>query len=117
MRRITTSLSVLLLAPIIVAHANAQDQKEVHQKPAHASTTTEKDAPKNEVELYLEEARKRGEPIYGVCLDQDCEESNANGLDFQLGKSIELPQPDYPAVAARARFRRGPGAGDTRRGR
>ncbi len=58
--------------------------------------------PKSEVDRMVEDANKRGEQIYGVCVDK-CDETNSTSPDGVEGlKAIVLPQPDYPKIAAAA---------------
>jgi TonB family C-terminal domain len=63
---------------------------------------TKTDLPKNEVEQTLDEAKKNGDKVLTVCLE-DCDNSNdliTSGIE--VGHVVELPQPEYPALAARA---------------
>ena len=58
--------------------------------------------PKNEVELMLENARKRGETIIRTCLENCDENSDANAVEnehFAKGQIVRLPKPPYPRLA------------------
>jgi TonB family protein len=58
--------------------------------------------PKNEVELVLENARKRGETIIHTCLENCDENPEANAVeneDFAKGRIVRLPKPSYPPLA------------------
>ncbi|HKY27815.1 MAG TPA: energy transducer TonB [Pyrinomonadaceae bacterium] len=79
--------------------ANAQDNQASSQKPTNTSPTNEEE-PKSEVELMLEEAKKRGELIIGTCLEK-CP-TDADGNTVVESKPLELPQPAYPPLAAAA---------------
>ena len=57
--------------------------------------------PKNEVELALDEAKKRGEPILAACLEGDCGEGRSEDHVIK-GKALALPQPAYPRIARAA---------------
>src|SRR5262249_26495622 len=50
-----------------------------------------------------DEAKKRGELIMGTCLEKCGDESNAKTAGgVEPGHTLELPQPAYPSLAARA---------------
>lgn len=51
--------------------------------------------------MALEEAKKRGELILGVCLEGDCGEGGSEDA-LLSGKALALPQPAYPAIARAA---------------
>ncbi len=103
MRQNAISLVVLCLIWLAALHAVAQDNKGSSQKTTTATATTETEQPKSEVELMLEDAKKRGEPIMGTCLEKCGENPNSKAADgVETGHALELPQPLYPPLAARA---------------
>jgi outer membrane biosynthesis protein TonB len=97
MRRILfTLIFVLLAVPQALAQTNKpQDQ----QSPTPA--TSEAEQPKNEVDRMLEDAKKRGEPVYGVCISEDCP-SAIEDVQFEKGRAIHLAKPGYPELARKA---------------
>jgi TonB family protein len=104
MRQNAISLIAFCLILPVAFHAVAQDNTGSSQKTTNASVTSETEKPKSEVELMLEDAKKRGQPIMGTCLEK-CGENpkskTANGVE--TGHALELPQPVYPPLAARVR--------------
>ena len=78
--------------------AGAQDTK---QQPSSSPAAIEGDEPKNEVDRMLEEAKKRGETIYGVCLEGCGDAKSADSVT--VGQAVELAKPVYPAIASRSR--------------
>ena len=101
MKKATLSLIVFSLICSTFWQAIAQENQGSSQKPT--TTTTDIQHPKSEVDLMLEEAKKRGEPIMGTCLEKCGEDSNATPQDdVETGHALELPQPAYPPLAARA---------------
>lgn len=73
----------------------------VPQALAQQNQTPETDKPKNAVDQMLEDAAKRGEPIIGPCIIEDCgEDAKIDGL--LNGRAIRLPKPTYPAIARAA---------------
>lgn len=57
--------------------------------------------PKNEVELALDEAKKRGELILAACFEGDCGEGRSEDQVLK-GKATALPHPAYPRIAQAA---------------
>jgi TonB family protein len=103
MKKATLPLVVFSLICSQFCQAIAQENKVSSQKPTTTSSTTDIEHPKSEVDLMLEEAKKRGEPIMGTCLEKCGEDSNAKTPDgVETGHALELPQPAYPLLAARA---------------
>ena len=92
-----TLIVVLLMAP----QAVAQVRKIPAQQPT-TPATTETEKPKNEVELMLEDAKKRGEPILGTCITEDCGDSEKIADGLEKGRALQLAKPSYPALARRA---------------
>lgn len=101
MKKATLSLTVFSLICSTFWQAIAQENQGSSQKTT--TTTTDIEHSKSEVDLMLEEAKKRGEPIMGTCLERCGEDSNAKPQDgVETGHALELPQPAYPPLAARA---------------
>lgn len=92
-----TLIIVLLLAP----QALAQVRKIPAQQPS-TPATTETEKPKNEVELMLEDAKKRGEPVLATCVKEDCGGSEKIGDGVETGRALRLAKPAYPPLARRA---------------
>ena len=94
--------TLILLSTIVLGSATspafAQESKPDPKPDQPAAGETEK--PKNEVGLKLEEAKKRGETVLTRCLE-DCDRKGVSG-DFETGHAIELPKPNYPAIARAA---------------
>lgn len=97
MRRVFLSLSALFLIWAIGLQILAQDKPA--QQPT-SSSTSETERPKNAVERALEEAKERGEVIYGVCIE-NCE-GTASAEGVEPGQALELPKPVYPPIARAA---------------
>jgi len=95
------SLIIFLFISATVVHA--QDNKASNATPATAPATAQNEKSKNAVELMLEDAQKRGETIYGTCLE-NCGESpehkSAEGLEKT--RALRLPKPVYPTIARMA---------------
>jgi len=86
----------------MVLSANAQDKDKPGNKSESTSPTAEAEQPKSEVQLMLDEAKKRGEPIMGTCLEKCADDSSGRSAEGVKGQALELPQPAYPPLAARA---------------
>ena len=68
-----------------------------------AQTSTQKsdtEQSKNEVEVALDESKKKGEEILGACLPYCAKQVISRGVI--IGRIISLPKPDYPRLAKRA---------------
>jgi TonB family protein len=103
MRQNAIPFIVFCLLSLVVLPAVAQDNNGLNQKEETQSRSTETEQPKSEVELMLEEAKKRGEPIMGTRLEKSGENSDAKTTDgVETGHALKLPQPVYPPLAARA---------------
>jgi TonB family protein len=85
------------LVLMLFNQAHTQDTK---AQRGSSPATTESDEPKNEVDRVLEEAKKRGEPVYGVCLEK-CGDTKVKGM-FEAGHAVHLSKPTYPKIAASA---------------
>lgn len=104
MRR-TTILTISLMLNCLFAWSIAaqSSQKPTNPAPAQkpAKSADEGEPEKNEVELALEEAKKRGEPILGTRLEADSGEGGSEDSVLN-GKALALPQPAYPPIARAA---------------
>ena len=101
-KTIAALANVLLVLIVCVSSAPAQEPSAPKPKADSASPATKTDLPKNEVEQTINEAEKNGDKVLTLCLE-DCENSKdliTSGVE--VGHVIELPQPEYPALAARA---------------
>ncbi|HJP94062.1 MAG TPA: energy transducer TonB [Pyrinomonadaceae bacterium] len=93
------SISSIALCLVLSAAFQLMAQEKKASTPPAAS---ESEQPKSEVELMLEDAKKHGEPILGVCV-QDCgEKSDQDIQGLEKGRALELPKPPYPAIARAA---------------
>jgi len=102
MKKPTRCLIVLFLICSAFWQVMAQENKGSSPK-STPTTTTDTEHPKSEVDLMLEEAKKLGEPIMGTCLEKCGEDANAKTPEgVETGRALELPQPAYPVLAARA---------------
>ena len=86
------TLFTLLFILLMVPQALAQESQ----------TPTETDKPKNAVDQMLEDAAKRGEPIIGTCLSEDCANDASKVDGLVNGRALRLPKPIYPAIARAA---------------
>jgi TonB family protein len=96
-------LLIFCLTSSMALSAIAQDKDKPGNKPESTSSTTDAEQPKSEVQLMLDEAKKRGEPIMGTCLEKCGDDSSGKSAEgVETGHALELPQPAYPPLAARA---------------
>lgn len=104
MRR-TTILTISLMLNCLFALSIAAQSSQTPSNPPPAqkpaTSPTEGEPEKNEVDLALEEAKKRGEPILAACLDGDCGEGRTEDQVLK-GQALALPQPAYPPIARAA---------------
>ena len=99
MRHVLFTLIILLSA----SYTLAQENKPQDPKPTTA-TETEAEKPKNEVDRMLEEAKKRGEPILGTCITDDCVNNSTDvAAGLEPGRVLMMPKPPYPNMARMAR--------------
>jgi len=95
-------LIAFCLLSATASYAVAQENNDSSQKPA-SSSSTETERPKSEVELMLEDAKKRGEPIMGTCLERCGETSGAKAKEgMETGRALQLPRPAYSLLARQA---------------
>jgi TonB family protein len=96
-KRFITMLSIALLMPLA---STAQDKKDM---PSPDSQKTG-DETKGEVDLLLEKLKKEGEPVLAIagCLEKCKDPKQLITSGVVPGQAVELPQPAYPALAARA---------------
>lgn len=101
-KTIAALANVLLVLIVCVSYAPAQEPSAPKPKSESPSPLTKTDSPKNEVEQALDEAKKNGDRVLALCLE-DCDNSkDLITSAVEVGHVIELPQPEYPALAARA---------------
>ena len=101
MRQILIVRSAFLLILLATSPGFAQETKSPEQKPAAPVATPETEPAKNEVDQALAEAKKRGEVVLGVCLE-NCDESALEDSVVIKGQARYLAKPDYPALARAA---------------
>lgn len=85
--------------------ALAQETKTTTVQGDNAQLVAANKKSKNEVELMLEDARKRGETIVRTCLENCEEDLAANAVEhegFEKGRAVRLPKPSYPRLAREA---------------
>ena len=94
--------TLILLSAMLVGFANSRAiAQESKQDPKSVpAATSESERPKTEVDKQLEELKKRGELVLSGCL-KDCEGKGVTG-DLERGRVLEMPKPDYPAIARMA---------------
>ena len=94
----TLTLLISLAVNCLFAFSIAAQSTQTPTKPASpAKPATEGGQTKNEVELALEEAKKRNEPVLTAC-DDDCGEAGKQG-EVLNGRAVSLPPPVYPPIA------------------
>ena len=96
MSRILILLSALLIWSTSSAFAQEKKPTDV----ATIKVETDPERPKSEVDRLLDEARERGEPILGTCL-QECE-GKVIDENVEVSRPLELPKPAYPPIARAA---------------
>ncbi|HXM36427.1 MAG TPA: TonB family protein [Pyrinomonadaceae bacterium] len=100
MKNLWLTLTAFLFVASLIPPSDAQ-KPTTPQEPSSASTEAEKDQPKGDVALALEELEKRGEVV--VRVDGEASAStNARGKStrrFLNSRAIKLAQPEYPAIA------------------
>ena len=104
MRRTTIfTISLMLNCLFALSMAAQTTQKPTNiassQKPAQGASEAQE--PKNEIDLALEEAKKRGETILAACLEEDCGD-NLDEKALLKGQAVSLPKPAYPPIARAA---------------
>lgn len=97
-RRSMLTISLMLNCLCALSIAAQSGQTPTNPFPAQEPAQTEE--PKNEVQLALEAAKKRGEKILAACLE-NCGD-NQNEKNLLKGKALALPQPAYPPIARAA---------------
>jgi TonB family protein len=94
------TISILIVIGFLVASTAAIQAQETKETPKQASTESKQDQ-KGEVDLAVEELKKRGEEISMACSD-DCKDKTTKTTGTLNGRAIHLEQPAYPALAAAA---------------
>lgn len=102
MNQARVSLIVFLLLGFMCVSALAQDSKPSNRKPGPVSWD-ESQEPKDQVEEHLAAAKKRGETVLGVCIENCGDLDGEMPEGFERGRPIELPKPTYPPIARAAR--------------
>lgn len=97
MREIGIMLSAVLIL-FVSTHTFAQDSPHT---PKTSSPTAQGERPKTDVDHQIEEAKKHGDMVLVRCLE-NCDEKEKIERDVEPGRALELPRPDYPAIARRA---------------
>lgn len=100
-RRSSFTLSLMLNFLCALSIAAQSGQTPTNAASAQKPSSGKSEEQKNEVELALEDAKKRGETILAACLEEDC----GDGLDEKAllkGKATALPRPAYPPIARAA---------------
>jgi TonB family protein len=88
---LTLIFTLLTFSPVV-----AQETKPQDQKPA-TPTTAESEKPKNEVDRMLDDIKKRGDKVFGACLENCSSAPITSGVEN--GKALHLPKPGYPRIA------------------
>src|SRR6476646_5266768 len=101
MRQLLITVLTLMIVWSYASAVQAQAAKGPEQKSPTPATTSDTDQP-NEVELALEEAKKKGEPVLGVCIEKCGNDPDKVIEGFEKGHAIALLKPVYPALARAA---------------
>jgi TonB family protein len=107
MRRFQVLVIAILATCLCAVTASAQStQTPDKQEPAQkAVTPADAEKTKNEVELALEEAKKRDELVLAACIEGEKCESGSEAVDGKVvlvGRVLELAKPAYPPIARAA---------------
>jgi len=100
MNRLCATLATFIFIAAISSIGAAQEPKPTPN--STASKETEKDQPKGEVDLALEELKKRDEGVLTVVGTQSPDSKDKITSGVLNGRAIELVQPAYPAIARAA---------------
>ena len=92
---LTLIFTLLTFSPVVAQETKPQDQKPTNP------TTAETEKPKNEVELMLEDSKKRGEMVLAACVE-NCDSEKAITGGVIKGKALHLAKPEYPRLARMA---------------
>ena len=92
---LTLTFTLLTFSPVVAQETKPQEQKSA------TPSTTETEKPKNEVELMLEDIKKRGDIVLGVCIE-NCDSAKVITGDVKNGKALHLAKPEYPRLARMA---------------
>ena len=100
MNRLSATLSALVFTAALASTAAAQEPKPTPN--ATTSRETETDRPKGEVDLALEELKKRKEGVLTVVGSQSPDSKDKITSGVLNGRAIELVQPSYSPLARAA---------------
>ena len=102
MKNLLATLIGILFAVSLTCDSLAQDAKESPLKTATASSESARDDSKGEVDLALEELKKKGEGVITVQSEKSDNARDKITGGVINGRAIELVQPAYPAIARAA---------------
>lgn len=92
----------ILLSVVLILFMSTQTfAQDSTQTPKTSSPTAQGERPKTEVDHQIEEAKKHGDMVLMRCLE-NCDDKEKIEGDVEGGRALELPRPDYPAIARRA---------------
>ena len=101
MRQTLITVLTLIIVSTCVATVQAQAANGTEQKSTTPATTSNTDQP-NEVEQALAEAKKKGETVLGVCIENCGNDADKVIEGFDKGHAVALPKPAYPPIARAA---------------
>ena len=84
-------VTLLTFSSVVAQENKSQDQK------SDTPTTAETEKPKNEVDRMLEDIKKRGDKVFGACLENCSSAPITSGVEN--GRALHLPKPGYPRIA------------------
>ena len=88
---------ILLTALLLLSTGlNAMAQEQTQSPKPSVSSETEQ---KTTIDKLVDEAKARGETVLKACLE-NC--GDQTGEDIKVGRALELPTPEYPAIARAA---------------
>jgi hypothetical protein len=95
MKNLWLTLAAVFFMASFIPPSVAQKPK-APQNPAASSTVAEKDRPKGEVDLAVEELKKRGEGVVTMVGSESTNSKDKIKDGVINGRAIELVQPPYP---------------------
>jgi TonB family protein len=90
----------ILLTALLVCSAGVNTFAQEQMQSPKPASTSETERPKTTIDKLVEEAKARGELVLVRCL-QDCGDKAIDG-DVETGRALDLPTPEYPAIARAA---------------
>lgn len=101
--RITLNIAVVTAATLFFGTASSHKVSAQTIVRAPATVSTETQGIKGEVDLLLDDLKKRNEPVLRHCIE-NCPESQASGdTQVKVGQSVNRVLPEYPPIARAAR--------------